>query len=352
MKQIWVLLFFFFFYSSMSAQKLVLVGKLIQGGVTDGQRLLDAYLLPVNRAMMVGMNNSGFNGVYDQEGRRFSLSLNLSLIAIPSADKTFNVNDLGLESIEPKKKNNSIAQTAFGDSSTVQLVSKYGLGNLRYFSINTLEGSGQNTLPLPYLNGAFYLKKGGIGIQVIPPVVLPKSDIKLWMVGASFYQNLDGILPFLEKLPFNLHLGGGVFLFRGNADLDVKPDDVKVNLPISNNTKGPYDNQELIIGYNGFYGTAYATMQLDVFTPFIGLGYNLGNATFDVNGTFPIYAKSQGSFVSVQARDIESPISSKEKYARLKLEVGGRFDFSRFFAQASYSFTPYGGLGSSVGIRF
>ena len=156
----------------------------------------------------------------------------------------------------------------------------------------------------------------------------------------------------MEGLPFDLHLGGGLFLFKGSSDLDVKPGDVKVNLPITNDTKGPYDNQELKIGYTGFYGTAYATMKMTIFTPFVGIGFNAGTSSFDVNGTYPVYAQSAGSFVGVRAHDIENPVSSSENYARLKLEAGGRFDFGRFFAQASYTFANYGGLGGSLGVRF
>ncbi len=353
MKQIWILLCFVGFYHVANAQKLVGVGKLIQGGVSDGQKLLDAYLLPVNRAMMVGLNNSGFNGAYDEEDdHRFSLSLNMSLILIPNVDKTFNVNDLHLESVEPKDSKNTIAQTAFGDSSSIKLVSKFGVGSLRYFSIRTLEGSEQNALPLPYLNGTYRLRNGTLGVQVIPPVIIPNSDIRVWMIGANFYENMEGILPFMESLPFDIHLGGGLFLFNGHSDLDVKPDDVKVNLPITNDTKGPYDNQELLIGYTGFYGTAYATMKMDIFTPFVGVGFNAGASSFDIKGTYPIYAKSPGSFVGVRAEDIENPVSSSENYARIKFEAGGRFDFGRFFAQASYTLANYGGLGGSVGLRF
>jgi len=353
MKKILVLLILLGIYFPGHAQKLVGVGKLIQGGVADGEKLLDAYLLPVNRALMVGLNNSAFNGSYDtDDDHRFSLSLNMSLIDIPNADKSFNVNDLHLESVEPKDSKNTIAQTAFGDSSSIKLVSKFGVGNLRYFSIKTLEGSEQNALPLPYLNGTYRMDNGTLGVQVIPPVILPKSDIRVWLVGANFYENLEGIFPFMESLPFDLHFGGGLFLFRGSSDLDVKPGDVKVNLPITNDTKGPYDNQELKIGYTGFYGTAYATMKMNVFTPFLGIGFNTGTSSFDVNGTYPVYAKSPGGFVGVRAEDIENPVSSSENYTRLKLEAGGRFDFGRFFAQASYTLADYGGLGGSLGIRF
>ncbi|HHB77865.1 MAG TPA: hypothetical protein ENK85_01375 [Saprospiraceae bacterium] len=353
MKKILVLLFVLGTYYAGHAQKLVGVGKMVQGGVADGEKLLDAYLLPVNRAMIVGLNNSGFSGAYDSEDEhRFSLSLNMSLISVPTADKTFNVNDLALESVEPKEPTHSIAQTAFGDSTSIKLVSKFGIGSVRYFSINTLEGSEQNALPLPYLQATYRPGKGTIGFQVIPPVILPKSDIRVWLAGANFYENMEGVLPFMEALPFDIYFGGGVFIFKGHSKLDVEPGDVKVNLPITNDTKGPYDNQELKIGYTGFYGTAYATMKINIFTPFVGIGFNSGSSTFDVIGTYPVYAKSPGSFIGIRAKDVENPISSSSTYSRIKLEAGGRFDFGRFFAQASYTLANYGGLGGSLGIRF
>ncbi len=335
------------------AQKLVGVGRLIQGGVSDGEKLVDAYIKPLNRAMMVGLNNSGFNGAYDTEDdHRFSLSLNMSLVSIPDEYKTFDVNQLGLESVEAKDSKNSIAQTAFGDSVSIKLVSKYGLGSLRYFSFNTTKGSGYHALPLPYLNGTMRLGNLVVGAQVIPPVILPKSDVRAWLFGLNVQENLEGLLPFLEDLPFDLHGGGGFFLFHAHSDLDVKPESVKVNLPLTNDTKGPYDNQELKIVYTGFYATAYASAKINIFTPFVGLGFNTGTSSFDVLGTYPIYAKSPGNLAGVRAEDIEDPIQSADNYTRVKLEVGGRFDFGRFFGQASYTLADFGGLGGSLGVRF
>lgn len=349
---IFSLLLFSFF---AQAQKLVGLSTLIQGGVSDGEKLISAYILPLNQALIVGLNNTGFNGAYEEDDtHHFSLSLNTSFINIPNKFKSFDVNSLGLESVEPKDPSQTIAQTVLGDSSTIKLTSVYGFGftNIRLFSVNTIGGSEQNTVPLPYLNASYRVHNFTFSGQVIPPLTLPNSDIRVWLLGGSVQANAAGIVPVLEEFPLSFHLTGGYYFLGGHSDLEVIPDKVKINVPLTDDRKGPYDNQELVIKYNSFYAAIYASAKMNLFTPFLGVGYGFGFSSIQLEGTFPVFAKSNNSLFGLRAKDVENPFQNNTEYGRIKFEGGGRFDFGRFFGQVSYTLANYGGLGANVGIRF
>ncbi len=355
MKKVIVILGLLIVSYSAQAQKLVGLGTLIQGGVSDGEKLISAYILPLNQALMVGLGNSSFNGFYDNEDQhRFSLSLNTSFINIPNKFKSFDVNSLGLESVEPKDPTETIAQTVFGDSATIKLASIYGFGitNLRLFSIKTISGSEKNMVPLPYLNATYRIDNFTFSGQVIPPLTLPNSDIRTWLLGGSIQANAAGFMPTLAELPIDIQLAAGYYFLGGHSDLEVIPDNVKINVPLTDDRKGPYDNQELQIKYNSFYTSIYASAKINIFTPFIGVGYSLGFSNINLTGTYPVFTKSSNSFLGLRAKDVEDPFRNAVKYGRIKFEGGGRFDFGRFFGQVSYTLADYGGLGTSVGIRF
>ena len=337
----------------LHAQKLVGVGKLIQGGVADGEKLVNAYLLPVNRALMTAANNGGLPlSSRPRDDKHFSLSVHYLPVYIPSRDRQFDVRDLSLESVEPASADQTTAQTAFGDSSSIALVSKYGVGNLRYFSIRTQPGSEKKSLPLPYMQLAYSGRIGDARIRLIPPVYIPESDVRIWLAGPEMQLRLNALWPALESLPLDLHIQAGAYVMHARADLNVRPDDATVYLPLTSDAQGPYDDQRIRIDYLGYYAAAYAGKQLGILSVFAGAGINRGHTAFRVLGTYPVFVTVPGALVGIRAKDLTDPVSSATAYSRVKVEVGGRLHLGRFYLQGAYTFAAYGGPSVGIGVRF
>ena len=348
------------------AQYLVNSADLIQGGVDDGVKLISAYILPMNRAMMVGMNNTAFTRIsYKDDDSHFNFSVRTSLVAIPEADRAFDVKDLNLQNVHPEDPNQTIAQTVFGDSlSQITLVSNQTIYDTTYnpyptitkkplFKLNTLDGSGYHAMPIPYMNAAYRLKYTNFAVGFIPWITIPKSDVRVVLYSLSVHQDLAWFIKGLQDKPLAITLLGGYYHFYAHTDLDVQPEDIAFTMSFTNNAHGPYDNQEVKINYNSMFFSAAVSYTLKNFT-FYGLtGYNTGTSHVQVLGNYPVYVTDPMGVGSMTLEDVTDPMDETDSYARIKYSAGVQFDFlGMFYAQANYTFADYGGLGAAVGFRF
>ncbi len=332
-------------------------GGLIQGGIDDGVKMLDAYLLPLNRAIMVGADNTMYNKIAGNDDfRRFSISLQVPLVFIPDVDKTFDVDKLGLKNVEAVDAGNSIAQSVFGDSaSTIKLGSTTKVtipfsGTKRLYTFDSPKGSGLDFIPLPTISAAYHMKYTNLSLGLIPWITIPNSDVRLRLVNANIHQDLAMFFGFLEDMPLAVSVMAGYYQFNAHADLYVRPEGVNVPVTLTGQASGPYDNQVLDVNYSSVYFGGYASLHAGMLTVFGGVGYNTAFSNLKLLGTYPVYSKA--SAVGVVVTDIDDPIDTHSSYSRLKGDVGVRFDTNHFLIQANYTIAAYGGPGLVIGFKF
>ena len=356
---------------NLFSQSLTNTGQLLQGGIDDGVKMVNAYILPLNRAMSVGLNNSNFNTLYNGDGKRFSLSFNTSLISIPTEDQTFDVNQLGLENIAAQP-GNSIAQTVFGSNDSIPLYSRDSIpdtsfipgggngGGLPFKSINNVDsvsifsfssitGSDIHLLPLAYLSFTYKFNFGNLSAEVLP-YYSSETTVISW--GINWQQNLSMFIPNLKDKPFTISSTIGYYSFYLRNQLDVQPDDVTVPYTLTGDAIGPYDNQELKMNFSSIYLSFQSTYTIKKFTFWGTLAYNYGFSNIKVLGRYPIYGSDPTGTASVSLTDIDDPMDESDHYSRFKAAIGTRFDISRYYIQANYTIASYGGLGIALGIRF
>ncbi len=358
-----------FFSFSGKTQYLINSGDLIQGGVEDGVKLINAYILPMNRAMMTGMNNTAFMRTnYIDDNKHFNLSVRTSFVSIPEDDQTFNVIDLNLQNVHPEDPNNVIAQTVFGDSlSHITLVSNqttYDTTQNQFplpptivekplFKINTLAGSGYQIMPIPYFNVAYRIKYTNLSVGFIPWITIPKSDVRVVLYSFSLQQDLAWFIKGLQDKPLSINVLGGYYHFYAHTNLNVQPQDVAFTMPFTNHATGPYDNQEVKINYNSLFVSSIVSYTFKNFTFFGLAGYNSGNSHVQVLGNYPIYIADKNGTASMTLEDVTDPMDETDTYSRMKFAAGFQFDFlKRFYIQANYTMANYGGFGAAVGFRF
>jgi|GEM_PF-2268345 len=369
MKKILLLAVAFLIGLSVKSQYLVNSGDLIQGGVDDGVKLINAYILPMNRAMMTGMNNTAYTRTnYIDDNKHFNLSVRTSFVSIPKDDQTFNVNNLNLQNVHPEDPNHVIAQTVFGDSlSHITLVSNQTIYDTTQnpfpqpptieekplFKINTLPGSGYQIMPIPYFNAGYRLKYTNFSLGFIPWITIPKSDVRVVLYSLSLQQNLAWFIKGLQDKPLSINVLGGYYHFYAHTNLDVQPKDVAFTMNYTNNATGPYDNQEIKIAYNSVFVSSIVSYTIKNFTFFGLAGYNLGNSHIQVLGNYPVYVTDKSGTASMTLEDITDPMDETDTYERVKFAAGFQFDFLKmFYIQANYTMANYGGFGAVVGFRF
>jgi len=389
MRKINIILSFVFLSIFSQAQvDLTHTGSLIQGGVRDGVKLVTAYITPLNRSLMVGMNNTEYTPLWFKDERRFSISLRTSIISIPDVDKIFNVNDLHLEkiTIDPNDPASPWAQTIFGDTTVITLVSRdstldtdgiipggndddggsddgdgggglpfgrnvklNGIDSIPVFTLHSIPGSGIGMMPIPYLNFSYKLNFGTISAGVLPYI----SDSLTAILGSiNWTQGLTSLIPSLRDKPFQLSIMAGYYHFYVKALMDIKPEGVTVPYSLSGETTGPYDTQRLFINFSSFYTSLYTSYRIKKLTLWAGVGYNMGFSRIQIVGNYPVYASDPTGTSSVVAEDVTDPMDESDSYARAKADFGIRFDLKRYYLQANYTLASYGGFGTTIGIRF
>ncbi len=336
------------------AQDLINTGALIQGGVEDGSKLVEAYIKPLNKAIVYGLSDVTYTKIKKEQKRKLLLSIKLAYIGIPKEDWTYDVNKLNLEHFEAKDPNQTIAQTVFGDSlKTITLVSKEkDLLGRPLIEFDTPAGSQKSGMPLPYIGATYRLTYTNLSFNFVPYVQIPDSDFKVGMFGAGIQQDLGLFVEGLKDKNYSISVqASGAYLF-GDSDLDIKPGEIYTPVGINGQTNGPYDNQNIKINYTSFNIAGYFDYNLNKhYSIFTGIGYNFGSSNISVNGRYPVYAADPTGTGSVVAEDIDDPLDITNTFSRSKVELGARADWNRFYVQLNYTIATYGGLGINLGYK-
>jgi len=349
-----LLLFILFLSLGSYGQKLINSGSLIQGGIDDGEKLMSAYLRPINKAIVFGLSDVTYTKIKKEAKHKLLLSVKLAYVAVPSDDFTYDVSKLGLQNIEAKDPHNVIAQSVFGDSiKTITMVSKdTDMFGRHLFEFETPAGGGKNALPLPYLGASLRLKYTNLSVNFIPYVKVPTSDMNVGMLGFSAQQDISMFVKGLRDKPYGISLQGSASALYGNAPLDVQPGGVTVPVTLNGSTPGPYDTQEVNIFYTSINIGAYVDYTIaKKYTIFAGGGTNFGTSRIMVNGNYPIYTADPSGTGSVVADDITDPIDMSDSFSRTKFEIGARADWDRFYLQLNYNVATYGGVGLNLGYK-
>lgn len=336
------------------SQYLVDTGSLLQGGIDDGSKLVEAYVKPLNKAIVFGLSDVTYSKIRKKDKYHLEINLKLAYINIPQNDWTFDVKKLNLKNLEPKDPNKVMAQTIFGDSlKSIKLVSKNkDLLGRPLFEFNTPTGSQKSGIPLPFAGATLKLKYTNISLNFIPYVPIPDSDFKIGMLGLAVQQDMGMFVKALQEKAYGISVqGSGAFLY-GNSQLDIKPNGITSPITITGHTSGPYDNQEINIFYFSYNIATYFDYTFGKhINLFAGAGYNLGTSNIKVIGTYPVYKSDPAGTGSVVGEDIDDPLDIKNSFNRTKFDFGVRGDWKHLFFQVNYSPSIYGGLGFNLGYK-
>ena len=343
----------------IDAQTMVHTGDMFQGGVNDGVKLVEYYIKPVNKAIISGINNTEYNNMrlYEDDKKRFSVSLRLSTIIIPEEDTKFRVDTMEFETI--KVDSGQYAQTVFGDTiGSVVFVSKdstldttgtfpnWSITWKPVFRFNSPPGSGYRIMPIPYLQAGYNFGFGYLSVNLVPATPALGSDMSLLLFGVAWQQDL---LPFIKDKPFGLSAVAGFNTIKAWAHLHVEPDANLVNFD-----KSDYDDQYIKVNYLNLYVSLYATYYLSEKISFYGgAGYTSGKSNISVLGTYPVYEKDPTGQVSVTVKNIKDPMENSEvTYNRMKFVLGTNVNLGSWYLQGNYTFADYAGMGFVLGKRF
>ncbi len=152
-------------------------GNLIQGGVEDGEKLVKAYIKPLNKSIVFGLSGVNYMSPKNKEdNKKFFLGFKTAVVHVPEKDLLYDVSTLGLEYIEAKDPTKTLAPSVFGDSiRTIRLASKkHDILGRPLFEFDAPTGKQTNWIPLPYLTTGYRMRSSAISVNFIPYVKVPQ----------------------------------------------------------------------------------------------------------------------------------------------------------------------------------
>ncbi len=320
--------------------------------LNDADKLFGAYLSPYAVSLGEGLNNGWFNTAEVHKKFGFDLSISASGIMIPSADKTFNIGDLGLTTF-----------TGVGNAPTVAGVETEG-PVLSYteggetIEFNTPEGTGMDFIPVPMVQ----LGLGGIPHTDVIIRYVPKLDFgtdgdkaEIGLIGFGFKHSFKEYIPFVKRLPFD----AAAFFGFTNIDseiggIDLTAQDIQDNyesIPTTV-TYAPGDVQRLEMTVRSLKMGLIVSKKAGPLTGFFSLGYNKSKTTIGMKGDFPIITQIT-AVDGVTIGSIKDPIDlDLKETSNVYANLGFRLKFAFFSLFGSYNMSEYSSVNAGIGFSF
>ncbi|GAA4103660.1 DUF6588 family protein [Mucilaginibacter panaciglaebae] len=327
------------------------ISDLFKGGPSDVNKLINAYATPLFKGFGNSLNGGWTNTAKTQKFLRFAIRISASASMIPTKDKSFDINSLGLANIKPTNPGQSIAPTFGGDKNLSTGITFTDPNNSSATYSTTLPKGVTQYVPAPQLQLTVGLvKHTDVTVRFIPTTKITDDVGKVGMFG--FGLKHDIIQDFIKKgpeKPFDLAIAFGYTHLNYTKTLDVKPD---------NASAGPadYSNQRLEGNFNGFNASVILSKRLLFFTPFVSVGYQKSSTDVALKGNFPFVtgATNTGDPIYTNHADPISISGSSAGLSGTRADVGFQLSLTVLKIYASYgvSSTGYNSANAGIGLGF
>jgi hypothetical protein len=335
------------------------MGSLLSGGkdaIPDAEKLLQAYLKPYANAFGAGLNGSWYNSAKPHKLLGFDLTFSLSAAFVPKADKTYNLNDLGL-STAPTITNGPNAPTIAGGSSSRPTLS-YATNGVTYAKVETPNGLDWSVIPAPMLQlGLGLIKETDVTVRFVPNINFgDKGSVKLWGIGVK--HSIKQWIPALKLMPFfHLSVFGGYTKMTTTGNISFQPEWYVSSVNAIDQTTLAYDNQKMEMLTKGFIGDVIASFDLPVITFFAGVGFSKTNTTLKLNGVYPMAKVESGTVYVRDSYKLTDPINISMKNSdgsktKPRLNAGIKFKMALITLHFDYTYANYSVVGTGLGISF
>lgn len=337
------------------------LGNIMSVGKDDAVSILDAYVSPFANGMGASLSGGWYNTAKPHKLGGFDITITANLVFIPSTDKTFNPNDLGLgdptEGINVTIDGNESPTIAGSNSAGPQITYTQDIMGtpVDFAKFDLPKGGNLAYSFMPMVQASIGLVKG---IEIIgrysPELNYGKSGkLGLWGVGVK--HDVKQWIPGLKKLPvLNISLQGGYTKLSSTNDLNFQPEFYTgIATSISNFFPEYYDNQKMIMGISNTTANLLVSADLPVICVYGGVGASISKTSLKLEGNYP-----QAEVVSItdirvdESTALSDPIDMDINSTDLRLNAGVRIKMAVVTIHFDYTYANYSiatvGLGLSL----
>ncbi len=355
MRRFIYLIFFVIMTNQGYSQSLDLASLFLRGGIDDGGKLLNAYVEPLHNTFSAA-GNSNWNFPYQPNDNKIHLffEIKYSYTTVPTSDREYDIYNLKLQELQPSDPSQHIAQTIFGDASSIQLETKDQITNpwppfnsRPLATFNSPEGTGVHGMQLPWLHLGINYKGTQVSLRVLPPLPIQNGDgnIGLWGIGVG--QDINKLIKGLQDFPVDFKLIGAFAKTNLTVKQNLQPDEAFISL-----SGGPYDNQDFKLTTKSFNLDFYVMKKLGLFMFSGGPGYAFSQSDVKLSGTYPIYVQDPAGIFGFSIADIEDPIDQTltDNFFKVGFNVAAKFNF--LLINLDMQFGKYNTFAGGVGFVF
>lgn len=325
------------------------IGKMLSGSMSDGSKLMQAYLKPFSNAFGANLNAGWYNTAKPHKLLGFDLTASVSVSFIPSADRSFDASKIGL-SVTPS---GGSSPTIAGKKESGQTITYSSLGNLHY---NTPQGTNMSFMISPMFQlGLGLIKETDVTVRYVPDMNVKNfGTFGLWGVGLK--HSIKQYIPGIKMMPF-FHLSAflGYTQLKTNANLSFTPADLNsmMSSTLPDATNGLCNNQKMELLFKGFTGNILASFDLPVITFYGGVGIATTSTNMKLAGYYPIPNTAVTQIVASQKDPINIKMSSSSgSVTKPRLNAGVKFKMAIVTLHFDYTLANYSVVTAGLGISF
>jgi len=334
----------------------------VDGSTKDAEKILNAYISPFANGTGASLSGGWYNSAKPHKLGGFDVTITANLVIIPSSDKTFDPNKLGLG--DPANGLNvtidgNESPTIAGKKETGALV-EYTQNidgvDVPFTRFNLPKGSNMSYSFMPMVQAGVGLMKGTEIIIRYSPELNYGSSGKLGLWGAGIKHDVKQWIPALNKLPIlNISVHGGYTKLSSTNGLNFQPEFYEPIIGesnVSNFFPEMYDNQELIMDISNTTANLLVSANLPVICVYGGVGFSASNSNVMFKGNYPMVALQGNTFVVDESTAVKNPIDMTIKSNDVRLNAGFRIKMAVVTLHFDYTYANYSiataGLGVSL----
>lgn len=333
------------------------IGNLLAGGISDGEKLMKAYLKPLGNAMGANLSSGWYSTAKTHKLGGVDITFNMNLALIPSADKSFQLSSLALSNgatgtaptfSGSRDKGPLMTYMAPAPNNTYQLA-----------QYNTPPGTGLSFLPSPMLQlGVGLIKDTELTGRFVPSISVGKiGNFGLWGIGIK--HGLKQWIPVINRVPFlNLTVQAGYTSMSQSANVKVTPDMIG-SVDQTTAQAANWNGQKMDLKVTNFTANLLVSVDIPVISLYGGVGISSSKTNLGMLGKYPVptFGSTSQPSVVTDASLVTDPfhisIGSKDgSITKPRLNAGLLFKLAVLHIHFDYTYANYSVATAGIGLSF
>ena len=325
-------------------------GDIFQAGPADAELYLQSYIDPIMRSFNNGLSGGWVNTAKTHKLFGFDLTISANIANIPGSDKQFLFRNADFQNLElASGQTEASLPTAVGGPTTqqIRLRGNASIGDLQFTNssdpFDAAEGFDTEDLPIAgfpvptFHLGIGLIKNTDLKIRFVPSIETDDLSFNMWGIG--ILHDVKQWIPGLKLVPMDIAAFVGHTSLT--AEYDINESGVNSDIQYDADGVAEFKASSTII-------QVLASKKFAIFTPYVGLGYNIAGSSFKVNGTF-VYD------------DVGNPLTAPESFtdpidlsfdggSSARVTLGAQIKLLILTLHADYSIQEFNTFTAGIGI--